>query len=42
MINIESDDDFYSDDEDAVAPCISSKQIALELGDQLDKELGKT
>ncbi|RMZ99997.1 hypothetical protein BpHYR1_012214 [Brachionus plicatilis] len=37
MINTESDDDFYSDDEDAVAPCFSSKQIALEFDKHLDK-----
>ncbi|RNA37332.1 hypothetical protein BpHYR1_012431 [Brachionus plicatilis] len=43
MINIvESDGDFYSDDEEAVAPCIRSKQIALELGEKLNKQLGKT
>lgn len=39
MINIESeDDDFISDSEDVITPGICSKQIALEL----DQELGKT
>lgn len=41
MINIEIDYDFYSDDEDAVVPCIRSKQISLELNEQFDKQLGK-
>ena len=38
MIDLESDQELFSDNEDAVTPFSNSKQIAMEIDEQLDKQ----